>query len=52
MHVPKPVGVGCIVKTDDRVEAEEWFKSDPFWTSGMRESFEILPGQKHFLMSR
>ena len=43
-----PIGAFWVVEVDDKVEASEIFKSDPFWTSGMRESVEVLHWSKAF----
>lgn len=43
-----PVGAFWIVEADSKSEASEIFKSDPFWTSGMREHVEILHWSKAF----
>ena len=43
-----PVGAFWIVEARSKSEALEIFKSDPFWTSGMREQVEILHWSKAF----
>ena len=43
-----PVGACWVVEARNKSEASEIFKSDPFWTSGMRESVEILHWSKAF----
>ena len=43
-----PVGAFWVVEAASKSEAEEIFKSDPFWSSGMREHVEILHWAKAF----
>ena len=43
-----PVGAFWVVEAKDKSEAAEIFRSDPFWTSGMRESVEIHHWSKAF----
>lgn len=43
-----PMGALWLVKTGSRSEAEKLFRSDPFWTNGLRESVEILHWSKAF----
>lgn len=43
-----PVGAFWVVEASDKAEAEDLFKSDPFWANGLRESFEILHWSKAF----
>ena len=43
-----PIGAWWVVEAGSRSEAEGLFKSDPFWTNGLRESVEILHWSKAF----
>jgi uncharacterized protein YciI len=43
-----PVGAVWVVEAATRDEVETLFQSDPFWTSGLRQSFEILLWSKAF----
>lgn len=43
-----PIGAFWVVKASNKSEASEVFKSDLFWTSGMRESVEVLHWSKAF----
>lgn len=42
------IGAFWIIEADSKREATELFKSDPFWTNGLRESVEILHWSKAF----
>lgn len=44
-----PVGAFWVVEAKSKSEAGEIFKSDPFWTNGMREKVEIYHWSKAFL---
>ena len=43
-----PVGALWVVEAESKTAAEALFQSDPFWTNGMREGFEILHWSKAF----
>ena len=43
-----PVGAVWVVEADSKADAEELFRTDPFWANGMREGFEILHWSKAF----
>jgi uncharacterized protein YciI len=43
-----PVGAFWVVEAKSKSEAAEMFKSDPFWTNGMREKVEIYHWSKAF----
>jgi uncharacterized protein YciI len=43
-----PIGALWIVSAETKEEAEDLFRSDPFWQQGMRQSFEILQWTKAF----
>jgi uncharacterized protein YciI len=43
-----PVGALWVVEAKSKSEAAEIFKSDPFWTNGMREKVEIYHWSKAF----
>ncbi|PQP35122.1 hypothetical protein C6A37_04205 [Desulfobacteraceae bacterium SEEP-SAG9] len=43
-----PVGAFWVVEAKSKSEAAEIFKSDPFWTNGMREKVEIFHWSKAF----
>ena len=43
-----PIGAWWVVEAESRSEVEELYRSDPFWTNGLRESVEILYWSKAF----
>ncbi len=43
-----PIGAWWVVEAGSKSEAEGLFKSDPFWTNGLRASVEILHWSKAF----
>ena len=43
-----PVGACWVVEADSKNEVSELYKTDPFWTSGLRQSVEILFWSKAF----
>jgi uncharacterized protein YciI len=43
-----PVGALWIVEANSSEEVEASFQTDPFWLSGLRQSFEILQWSKAF----
>ena len=43
-----PIGAWWVVEAESRSEVEELFRSDPFWTNGLRESVEILYWSRAF----
>jgi uncharacterized protein YciI len=43
-----PVGAFWIVEAESKKKVQEIYKSDPFWTSGMREKVEIYHWAKAF----
>ena len=46
--ISNPVGAFWVVEAKSKTLAAEIFKSDPFWTSGMREKVEIYHWSKAF----
>lgn len=43
-----PVGAFWVVEAESKRDAADLFKSDPFWTSGMRDNVEIYHWSKAF----
>jgi uncharacterized protein YciI len=43
-----PVGGLWIVEAESKAEVESLFLTDPFWTQGLRQSFEVLCWSKAF----
>ena len=43
-----PIGAFWVVEAKRKSDVEELYKSDPFWTSGLREGVEILHWSKAF----
>jgi uncharacterized protein YciI len=43
-----PVGAFWVVEAERKSEVEAMYKTDPFWTSGLREGVEILHWSKAF----
>ena len=43
-----PIAGLWIVEANSKSEVEQLYKSDPFWTGGLRESVEILHWSKSF----
>lgn len=43
-----PVGAFWIVEAESKNQVYEMYKSDPFWTSGMRENVEVYHWSKAF----
>jgi len=43
-----PIGAFWVVEAESKSEVVELYKSDPFWTNGLREGVEILHWSKAF----
>ena len=43
-----PVGAFWVVEAESKNKVQELYKSDPFWTSGMREKVEVHHWSKAF----
>ena len=43
-----PVGAFWIVEAESKKKVQDVYKSDPFWTSGMREKVEVYHWSKAF----
>jgi uncharacterized protein YciI len=43
-----PIGAFWVVEAESKSEVAELYKSDPFWTNGLREGVEILHWLKAF----
>ncbi|MHC4857916.1 MAG: YciI family protein [Planctomycetota bacterium] len=43
-----PIGAFWVVEAESKSEVDELYKSDPFWTNGLREGVEILHWSKAF----
>ncbi len=43
-----PVGAFWVVEAESKQTVQEIYKSDPFWTSGMREKVEVYHWSKAF----
>ena len=43
-----PLGGIWVVEAESKADAEKMFNTDPFWTNGLRKSFEILHFSKAF----
>ncbi len=43
-----PVGGLWVVEAESKTEAEDLYKSDPFWINGLRDAVEIMHWSKAF----
>jgi len=43
-----PIGGLWIVRAENKAEVEALFQTDPFWTNGLRQGYEILYWYKAF----
>jgi uncharacterized protein len=43
-----PVGAFWVAEADSKADLEALLKQDPFWTEGLRQSYEILHWIKAF----